>query len=119
MQRKSKPRELHSSGDVVEQLRRGEVAGVPLAGHRTAFYERHLEFDSVMAPDTVGTRERFEAFAHSALRRRTISIYRLSVAVTWLPRSRRPSPQKRSHAFCIPTTRPLSGASYGSCRNIS
>lgn len=30
-----------------------------------AFYERHLVFDNVMQPPTIGARERFEAAARS------------------------------------------------------
>jgi starch phosphorylase len=57
--------EFQHSGDLVEQLRRYAFAGVPLAGQHTAFYERHLKFDNVMAPTAAGAMERFEAFARS------------------------------------------------------
>jgi starch phosphorylase len=57
--------ESQQSADLVEQLRRYAFAGVPLAGQHTAFYERHLKFDNVMAPTAAGARERFEAFARS------------------------------------------------------
>jgi glycogen phosphorylase len=58
-------REFQHSSDLVEQLRRYAFAGVPLAGQHTAFYERHLKFDNVMAPTAASARERFEAFARS------------------------------------------------------
>jgi glycogen phosphorylase len=58
-------REFQQSSDLVEQLRRYAFAGVPLAGQHTAFYERHLKFDNVMAPTAASARERFEAFASS------------------------------------------------------
>ncbi|HVX15265.1 MAG TPA: glycogen/starch/alpha-glucan phosphorylase [Pirellulales bacterium] len=38
---------------------------VDLAGKDHALYERHLLFDNVVAPENVGSRERFEALAHS------------------------------------------------------
>jgi glucan phosphorylase len=62
---RKKQSESPRADDLVEALRRGDPAGVPLAGHRSAFYDRHLEFDTVAAPQGVGTRERFEAFARS------------------------------------------------------
>jgi glycogen phosphorylase len=58
-------RDFRHSGDHVEQLRRHAFAGVPFAGQHTAFYERHLKFDNVMAPTAASARERFEAFARS------------------------------------------------------
>jgi hypothetical protein len=39
---RKKQSEPPRAGDLVEALRRGDPAGVPLAGHRSAFYDRHL-----------------------------------------------------------------------------
>src|SRR5262249_41154532 len=38
---------------------------VRFAGSADGFYERHLVFDGVLAPEVAGARERFEAFARS------------------------------------------------------
>jgi starch phosphorylase len=57
--------ELHRSDDDVEQLHRGDVVDVALAEQHSSNYERHLQFDTVTAPEALGTRERFEAFARS------------------------------------------------------
>ena len=38
---------------------------IQLSGTANAFYERHVVFDNVVAPDAAGARERFEAVARS------------------------------------------------------
>src|SRR5215472_8444021 len=38
---------------------------VRFAGSADGFYERHLVFDGVLAPEVAGARERYEAFARS------------------------------------------------------
>ncbi|MBN8928217.1 MAG: glycogen phosphorylase [Rhodospirillales bacterium 69-11] len=38
---------------------------IRFSGHADALYERHLLFDSVVAPESAGPRERFEAAAHA------------------------------------------------------
>jgi glycogen phosphorylase len=55
-----------TSSQVMTALRRQYGCGpVELAGTADALYERHLFFDNVAEPATVGARERYEAFARS------------------------------------------------------
>ncbi len=51
--------------DLVRLVRRYGCGPVQFTGADTALYERHLLFDNVVDPATVGPRERFEAFARS------------------------------------------------------
>src|SRR5262249_6142928 len=56
------------SGDdqqLADLLRQYGSGSVQFAGSSDGLYERHLVFDSVVAPTTAGPRERFEAFARS------------------------------------------------------
>jgi starch phosphorylase len=54
-----------SPDDVARLVRRYGCGSVQFTGADTALYERHLLFDNVVDPATVGPRERFEAFARS------------------------------------------------------
>ena len=55
-----------ASADSLAALRRKYGCGpVDLTGSSDALYERHLLFDNVADPATVGARERYEAFARS------------------------------------------------------
>jgi len=49
-------------GKLLEQY---SVGPIQFTGTNDALYERHLVFDNVMEPATIGARERFEAVAHS------------------------------------------------------
>ena len=46
-------------------LEQYSVGPIQFTGTNDALYERHLVFDNVMEPATIGARERFEAVAHS------------------------------------------------------
>src|SRR5256885_15859335 len=48
-----------------EMLRKYDCGPVQLAGSSDALYERHLMFDNVVDPATIGARERYEAAARS------------------------------------------------------
>src|SRR5437899_12985145 len=62
--RKAPPRV--TTADTLPALRRQYGCGpVDLTGNSDALYERHLLFDNVADPATVGARERYEAFARS------------------------------------------------------
>ena len=62
--RKAAPRV--TTADTLPALRRQYGCGpVDLTGNSDALYERHLFFDNVADPATVGARERYEAFARS------------------------------------------------------
>ena len=62
--RKAAPRV--TTADTLPALRRQYGCGpVDLTGNSDALYERHLLFDNVADPATVGARERYEAFARS------------------------------------------------------
>jgi len=62
--RKAPPRV--TTADTLPALRRQYGCGpVDLTGNSDALYERHLFFDNVADPATVGARERYEAFARS------------------------------------------------------
>src|SRR5215467_1183210 len=55
-----------TSKDAMAPLRRQYGCGpVELTGSADALYERHLLFDNVADPATIGARERYEAFARS------------------------------------------------------
>jgi glycogen phosphorylase len=55
-----------ATADTLAALRRQYGCGpVELTGSEAALYERHLFFDNVAEPATVGARERYEAFARS------------------------------------------------------
>ena len=55
-----------ATADTRAALRRLYGCGpVELTGNPDALYERHLLFDNVAEPTTVGARERYEAFARS------------------------------------------------------
>jgi starch phosphorylase len=56
-----------SSGDAVhaDLLARYGCGPIRFSGTADGLYERHLVFDSVLAPSAAGPRERFEAFARS------------------------------------------------------
>jgi glycogen phosphorylase len=53
------------AGDMATLLRQYGCGPVELAGTDNALYERHLFFDNVVKLTAAGSRERFEAFAHS------------------------------------------------------
>jgi starch phosphorylase len=55
-----------TAAETLAALRRQYGSGpVELTGSENALYERHLLFDNVADPATVGARERYEAFARS------------------------------------------------------
>ena len=55
-----------TESDKLAKLRKQYGCGpVKLTGADDALFERHLFFDNVMGPASVGARDRFEAFAHS------------------------------------------------------
>ena len=49
----------------LEELRRQYSGTIELTGNDDAFYDRHLLFDNVADPATLGAREEYEAFARS------------------------------------------------------
>ena len=53
-------------GKLLEQY---SVGPIQFTGTNDALYERHLVFDNVMEPATIGARERFEAVARFGARR--------------------------------------------------
>ena len=58
----TKSRDADQAADILAQYGCGPVQ---FAGTGDGLYERHLVFDSVLAPAAAGARERFEAFARS------------------------------------------------------
>ena len=46
-------------------LEQYSVGPIQFTGTNDALYERHLVFDNVVEPATIGARERFEAVGHS------------------------------------------------------
>src|SRR5678816_3440825 len=55
-----------TESDTIAQLLKQYGCGpIQFSGTDNAFYERHLVFDNVIELTTAGTRERFEAVAHS------------------------------------------------------
>src|SRR5262245_49203982 len=66
-QAKQMPLGTSSEGadQAADLLRKYGCGPVQFAGSGDGLYERHLVFDSVLAPATAGPRERFEAFARS------------------------------------------------------
>src|SRR5208337_2875777 len=59
------PSATRAVGDFAELRRRYGCGPVEFTGTDDALYERHLVFDNVVKPASVGQRERFEAFARS------------------------------------------------------
>lgn len=53
------------SAELMKLLEQYGCGPVPFTGTNDALYERHLTFDNVRAETRIGTRERFEAVAHS------------------------------------------------------
>jgi glycogen phosphorylase len=58
----TKSRHADQAADILAQYGCGPIR---FAGSSDGLYERHLVFDSVLAPAAAGARERFEAFARS------------------------------------------------------
>src|SRR6266487_6748875 len=57
--------DISRRSDVSKLLEQYSGGPVQFTGGDDALYERHLVFDNVMEPTTIGARERFEAFARS------------------------------------------------------
>ena len=53
------------TGNLAALIARYSGGAVQLTGRDDALYERHLTFDSVVATEDAGPRERYEAFAHA------------------------------------------------------
>src|SRR6266702_6501778 len=57
--------DISRRSDVSKLLHQYSGGPIQFTGADDALYERHLVFDNVMEPATIGARERFEAFARS------------------------------------------------------
>jgi glycogen phosphorylase len=61
----STTRRTSSARDTATLLKQYGCGPIEFTGTDNALYERHLLFDNIVPPAVAGTRERYEAFAHS------------------------------------------------------